>query len=567
MLLRSGTDYGKILGAAFVAYIFAVAVGQLSFIADPRYLHEETRSLFLYHRFGDPDLFAGDYLTSFVSAFPQPHLYAGLTKFWLWLGGDLLMLHRLMTVICWLAFLSGMAFAARQIGGWVMVVGVVGIALVQPIYLHQITSATPHAFAFPLMAWGLAALLCGSTRGLMVVTLLSGLLYAATVPLLGVMLAWQVLVAQRLWSQSRRRQFWSLLLLALTGGLSLWLVFASLRGLEGFGAALAPLQRMEVYPENGPEGRHFFGVFSPLTYVLGKTVSQFKFSAALQSLFFMLVYAAFCLYGLFNLNKSERPRAVFIAFVVCAVAIWLAILLLKPFHSYRFVLYPAFTVMPLLFVAGLQQFMHRHEKTLRFPEVITLALLTVFVLAFDSFDEKKLGYSGNLGSEEQKIADFAAAQPQDSTLAIWPEVETPLEMIPYVARRPLFVMRKLHYPNYEGHLLTMRARMQALIDAYLAVEEEPLHSLHCRWGVDYLVVDKRHFDGEPGARPRYFAPFDAEIEERWQRHEASEFLLHNPDPAIVALETDAYVVLRLSALRQPGPEGDAGACEVSGGHR
>lgn len=563
MFTRSGSDYSKVLGAAFGLYICIVLFGQMSVVVDPAYLHEEQRALFRYHQLSDPGLFADDYLTSFSSAFPQPYLYDWLTRFWALGGGDLVLLHRLIPLVCWVAFLVGMAVVARNLGGWIVILGVVGVAAAQPIYLHQITSATPHAFAFPLLAWGLVAAFRGSVRGLAFVTLLSCILYVATVPLLGLMLAWQVLINERLWRKPPSQQFWPLLLLAVTGGLSLWLMFGSLRGLEGFGAALEPMQRVDVYPENGPDGRHFFGIFNPLAYVLGKAVSQFRTSTALYSLLLLLIYCLFGLYGLFNLRTAERGRSVLLAFVLCGVAIWLAVFLLKPFHSYRFVLYPVFTVMPLLFVVGLRQFILRYRQTLRFPEAVGLGAVALFALTFDGLDQKKMGYSRHLGPEQMQILAFAEAQPPDTSFAIWPELETTLEMIPYAARRPLFVMRKLHYPLYEGHLLTMREKMDALIDAYLATDAMPLRALHCRWGVDYLVVKKAHFQGED-ERPRYFAPFDARIEDLWQTRRREDFLLSDPDPGTIALATEGHFVLQLNTLVPAGRHDGAAGCGPPG---
>ena len=563
MLTGSGSDYSKVFGAIFVLYVCFVLVGQMQYVVDPGYLHEEQRSLFRFHQLNDPSLFDGDYLATFANAFPRPYLYEWLNRFWVWAGGDLLLLHRLIPLACWIAFLAGLAVAARHLGGWVVVLGVVGIAAAQPIYLHQITSATPHAFAFPLLSWGLVAAFRGSVRGLAFVTLLSCILYAATVPVLGLMLAWQVLINERLWRKPPSQQLWPLLLLAVTGGLSLWLMFGSLRGLEGFGAALEPMQRLDDYPENGPDGRHFFGVFNPLAYVLGKAVSQFRTSTALYALLLLLIYCLIGLYGLFSLRKTGTVRGVLFAFVLGSAAIWLAIFILTSFHSYRFVLYPVFTVMPLLFVVGLRQFILRYQQIFRFPEAVALGALALFALTFDSVDQKKMGYSRHLGPEQMQIMAFAEAQPPDTSFAVWPELETTLEMIPYMARRPLFVMRKLHYPLYEGHLLTMREKMDALIDAYLATEAMPLRALHCRWGVDYLVVKKAHFQGED-KRPRYFAPFDARVEDVWRAHRREGFLLSDPDFRTIALETEGHFILQLNTLVPEGRHDGAADCGPAG---
>ena len=130
-----------------------------------------------------------------------------------------------------------------------------------------------------------------------------------------------------------------------------------------------------------------------------------------------------------------------------------------------------------------------------------------------------------------------------------------------MASRPLFVMYKVHYPTYREHLLRMRERTNALIDAYLATELEPLRRLHCRWRVDYLIVTREHF-GPAGERPSYFAPFDARIEQILSSHRPEDFLLNRPDRAAVALETGRYTVLDLAALTG-GAAGCAAKPEVA----
>ena len=64
----------------------------------------------------------------------------------------------------------------------------------------------------------------------------------------------------------------------------------------------------------------------------------------------------------------------------------------KPFFIYRFMLYPAFTILPLLFVIGLQQLCRTFAHILRAPDLVSVALIGLLMLALDSFDAKKAGY-------------------------------------------------------------------------------------------------------------------------------------------------------------------------------
>jgi len=546
MRTKSGGYYLNLTIVAYTLLIIAISSIQLYYIIIPNYFHEEHRNLFHYYARQDSTLFANDYITSFVTAFSQPYLYDWLTWLWLWVGGDLIIWHRVLSLVCWLAFLAGVATAAQRFGDRVTMLGVVGIVIVQPIYLYQITSSLPHAFAYPLLIWAIVALVRGAEVFLALLTLLSGLLYPAVTPLIGLLLAWHVFVTQR---GLRKQKSYRLrvLLVGVTGAIAVWLIFGTLSGPDNFGAALEPSQRAAVYPENGLDGRHFYGIFYPFKYVVEKAVTQFRTPIGPYAFSILLLYCILALYGFISLRKDNATWSALLGFIVCAVTVCVAIFLLKPFLVYRFVMYPACTILPLLFVAGLQRYCRWLDRFIPYPNTVALILLALFVVTLDSADQKKIGYWWHLGEEPRRVMAFAADQPPDTLFAAWPDPEGELEFIPYVARRPLFVMHKAHYPTYEEHIIAMRGRMHALIAAYLATDVAALRRLHCDWGVDFLIVNKAHFADDDG-RPRYFAPFDDQIEKIWKRNRREEFLLRAPNPSSVALETASYFILDLKAV-------------------
>lgn len=548
--------------AALLVYAGIVFLVQAGMLVDTAYLHEELRPLYRYHRAAEPDLFAGDYLTSYVGAFGQPLLYDGMTRLWVQAGGALELFHRLVPLACWLAFLAGVAFVARQVGDRVTVVGALGIAVAQPLYLYQITSAVPHAFAFPLLIWAFFALLRGSAAALALVTALAALLYPAVAPLTGLMLAWHLLIGERVLFASHAVRLKSLVLLALVGGLSLWLVYESLRGTADFGAALAPLEQADQYPENGPGGRYSQGVFDPMTYVAARAFAQFRDVFDSYKLLLLFAYGAFALYGMVMLLKDRRAHPALTAFLACSLALFLLVLLLRPYLLYRFILYPLLSIAPILLAVGLETFCRRLGGAGRRASLAAAVSFLAFVAVLDSVDAKKIGYWTRLGSEEARILDFAAAQPRETLFATWPSGESAFEFIPYFAQRPLFVMIKAHYPSHEDHILEMRARTDALIDAYLATDSEPLERLYCLWQVDYLIVDRAQFQ-EGAEAPVYFAPFDTRIAVLWESHGVEDFFLRRPDPAAVVLESGRYQVVRLQAIAEAAQGAAAESCRSS----
>ena len=87
-----------------------------------------------------------------------------------------------------------------------------------------------------------------------------------------------------------------------------------------------------------------------------------------------------------------------------------------------------------------------------------------------------------------------------------------MDNVPYLSRRNVFLTYETHQVMHLEYMQEMRTRMTALIDAYLGQDIQPLLDLNKRFGVEYLLVDKRHFTkGSPLNPPRYFAPFRERI--------------------------------------------------------
>jgi hypothetical protein len=562
MLARDDGWIAKAALAALCVYAGVIFLIQAGMLADTAYLHEELRLLFRYHQAGDAGLFAGDYLTSYVTAFPQPLLYDAISRLWVTAGGDLAVLHRLVPLLCWLGFLAGVALAARKLGDRLTVAAALVLAVAQPLYLYQITSAVPHAFAFPLVIWAFVALLQGSAVWLALLTILAGLLYPAMAPLIGLLLTWQIVVGDKLLFAPNAKRLKNVTLLSISGALAFWLLWGSLAGTSEFGAALAPLERHEFYPENGPGGRYTQGVFNPLTYVAAKAFDQFRNVFDDFKLFLLFAYCAVALYGLAMLLMDGAWRRPVTGFLLCSAVLIVVVLALRPYLLYRFILYPLMSITPLLIAVGLQQFFQRIAATRRAPAAAALLGVLLLALTLDSTDAKKIGYWTRLDAEGARVLAFAAEQPRDTLFATWPSGQSEFEFIPYFVRRPLFVMIKAHYPSHEDHVLEMRARTDALIDAYLATETGPLERLYCLWQVDYLIVDKAQFQSGAEA-PAYFAPFDERIAANWEPHRVEDFLLGDPDPAAVALETEHYRVVRLQAIAEAAQGGAAANCRSS----
>jgi hypothetical protein len=543
-----GKSLSKSLEISLVAILLSallaiVAINTLH-IFNANYFHEELR--ILYHL--DPARTnAKDYGGQYLGKFPQPILYDVLTKAALGIDVDLIIFHKLLMLACLLLVLAGSALAGWRIGGAAAAAAVPLLVAAQPIYHFQINSATPHAFAFPLLIWGLVCLLYERPFLLAGLTVLSGLLYPPISPVLGLGLAWHLVIASNCMSAQNENRVADVLVLGITGAISVTLLWRQLLPIEGYGASLPPGDKVEIYPENGPAGRHFYAVFHPVAYVMRKTIWQFR-QVVPPPIVIMLIlfYIAAAGYGLYQLRKRTDIFRPVLSFIVPSLIFCVLVMLLRPYVSYRFVLYPLFVVLPVLFVGGLLKLCETNRAKPRDQAAAIVAVMAMYIVSLNSLDADRNGFTLRLDDPSNRLMEFVRGLPADNLLAAWPS-GSQTSLISYVAGRPILLNHKAHYPTYEGYTINLRARMFDLIYAYLASDIEPLIRLHCRWKVDYLVVDRDHFADEETA-PDYFAPFNKRIEKILSTAEMSKMILRQPPAGAVVFQAGKFTVLNMALL-------------------
>ena len=511
---------------------------------DANSFHEEFR--ILYHL--DPARTnSKDYAGQFLSRSPQPIGYHLLTKAALGSGLDLIAFHKLLGAACTLLLLAGAAISGWRVGGPLAAILVAAFIAAQPVYNYQISSATPHAFAFPLLMWGLVCLLYERPYSLAGLTVLSGLLYPPVSPVLGLALFWQIVIARKVLCRRDPRRFLDVLVIGVTAAVSLFLVWRQLVPVEGYGAPLPPGEKIEIYPENGPSGRHFHGVFEPLGYVRVTAMDQFHealpFPVLLMAPLAIVAVAGFGFYHLRNRPRVFRP---IVSFVVPSALLCILVTLLRPYIAYRFLLYPLFTILPLLFVCGLLTLCQRYRAMLRYPTAAVAVIMALLAFAVSDLNGHRPLRPLELTQPARELMGYLKTLPSESLIVAWPgQPETSL--IPYVAGRPVLVNYKAHYPTYEQHIENMRERMFDVIDAYMAQDRQPLVKLHCRWRADYFVVDQALASGS-GLPPRYFEPFRERTRTLLETLDPSQLILLDPPAAAIVFEAGSYTVLDLAVL-------------------
>ncbi len=532
-----------------ISYYLFVFIQQIATILDVSLLHEELRQLFPYYQKNDPRLFNGDYITSYYTSSNQPYLYDWLTRFWLFCDGSLVQFHHIMPIILWILLLASAAIAGWRLQGFIGSLGAFGLVLTQPLFLYQITSAIPHAFAFSLLGWTIVALLYENILGLVVLTLLSSVLYPPVTPIIGLSLGGYLIsfYKDELKKFSPSIIIRTIAIVGSTGCLSIILGSAVLQPKEGFGEPLALFQEIEEFPENGFEGRSFIGVTEPQFYIVSKFLDQFNEAVGESGgvIVLLLIYLSVVSQGLVSYIQNSQYQKGLGIFIIVNIIVVSLVFIFKPFYIYRFFFYPfaiLFSVLMPLGVVKLFSFFKNTKKSF----YLSMLFLFIFTLTLDGYNQKKIGYSSVIDTESYKVLDFVQTLPTNTLIAGWPTNALKgnlTEIIPYIAKHRVLIQGKAHYPTHKGYLIEMRKKMYSFIDAYSASNGKAINKLKDDYNVSYLLVDKRHFSKKT---PIYFAPFKNYIKNIWASRKKGEFLLNNSELQGKVFETENYYILNIN---------------------
>ena len=532
--------------AAFLGLlaVFATAISlRLPSYFDADQFNEEVR--ILYH-FDLSKLQTNDYSGYFLEQLPQPIAYEGLTKAALAVGIDLATFHRALGAACFLIFLAGIFVASLRVGPLFALI-VASFAAAQVVFFQQTSSAAPHAFAFPLLSWMLVALVYDRLWLGGVLAVLASLLYIPMAPALGLMFAYHGLFLPKTHSKPADRWYLSAAIVALVGLISIVLVSHQLQPIDGYGQPIQPGQDIEKYPENGPQGRYHISVFSPVYHVVSTALGQFHESVppvlAFILLALMLVFSAL---GFYNLRSEPSTFRSLSVFLVASALCFGLVFLIRPYVSYRFLLYPLFTVLPFLFVYGIVNLISRTEKLSRLIQVTIASILILLGVSMGAAEHSQVNRRLSLTQSDREMLDFVRTLPAMSLIAAWPNREA-ASLIPYITGRPLFVDYKAHYPSHEKYLLQMRERMFSLIDAHLAASVDPLQTLMCRWDVNYMLIE-RSMLGQGSAKFNYFAPFNRRISDRIAMLSGKRNILLNLPESAAVFTSTKYVIFDLKRV-------------------
>jgi hypothetical protein len=259
------------------------------------------------------------------------------------------------------------------------------------------------------------------------------------------------------------------------------------------------------------------------------------------------VLASIAVVGFVRLVRCREPAAAGFLLVPAAAAAtyaaaWLAMpLLYVPERYLKFALPIAAVVMipvgAYWLVAGRET--GRLRRNVASAAAITVSVLTVLLVG--SRGPTQSGLPVVITAPQMALYDFLATLPADALVAGWPES---MDNVPYVTGRRVLLSRELHLPFHAAYVRELRARMQALMDAYFATDIEPVIRLRDGYGVTHLVIERAHLTD---SAPTYFMPFGPGIAARFLQARARAVVWRLPD-AVLAFTSPDFVVLDLTRI-------------------
>jgi hypothetical protein len=532
-------------------------------LTNPLIINDDVRQqIYWMQQWRDPSLFKGDFLTGYARHY-VPWGVKGL--YWLasWWVSPLyfakLLPGFLFVCLAVCLYKLGTRLSDRRLG-WMMV----AIFWLMPFFLDNLAGGLARAFAAPLLAlfwlgwqaerpWVMGA-------ALLLQALFIPYIFLVAAP--AALLAW---LLARL-GQDRPPPFPAkaehFFLLGLGAALT---VAMELRfNAAGYGP-LVGFQDMVNHPEFYAHGRD---ALLPQPSFLWELISPWEFippfhewgwvAGALVCLGLLALMAV----GARRLDWSTwRPRlkpAAYLGLASLMLYFLARVFLLKLFVPDRYLMYTLNLFYCLLLALGLQAAL----RVERWPRHLAILVL-VAAAALGAWRLQGVGLK-NYAAYRPLYAALAAT-PKDALIAGHPYL---MDTVPTLARRRAFATYELAHPWSRGYWAKLKPRLTDLFKAYYAADPQTVVDFCRKYGIDFLIVDDRHFTPAflkggyflfpydrrhfPGMKRRgaereycpFFAPFDQEIKQITAGRQKFALL---SDPEFHAVVLDQH--LRLIDMR------------------
>lgn len=559
------TVFWLVLSLAVAAYFASEGLRQ-AFHTQYVVQDDARQHVFWMERFLDGGLFPRDLIADYFQAM-APYGYSGLYGLMSLLGIDPLLLNKLLPLAL------GLATTAYCFGLTLQLLRVPAAAFISSLLLNHslwmqddLISATPRAFFYPLVLAFLYYLSRRSWLPCLAALALQGLFYPSSVFIsVGILIlrSFEWRGGRPHLSQDKRDYLVCAVGLAVS---TIVLLIYALKS-SGFGPVVMASEARSM-PEFSPGGRmRVFHEGFWEYWVSGQNTGLIPASSLLPVTVCVSVLLPILLRypNRFTLIKQIAFDIKLLAhFATASVFMFLAahLLLFKLYLPNR---YTQHSLRIILCVAGgitvaaiLDAVFHSSDKQVyasipgrKLLAVGLVALLAITLAVYPGKPREFMHASYRVGREPQ-LYEFFSRQPKDILIA---SLSREADRIPVFAKRSNLVSWECSLPFHKGYYSQMRRRAIDLINAQYGPDVGELQSFIRKYGVDFVLVDRRAFE------PDYLAS------DKWIRlyqpaaNDAMTRLKQGSEPALARLikrcsefETEDHIVLAAECILKASPE-------------
>jgi hypothetical protein len=500
------------------------------------------------------------YLSSYPLGFHAIYYLFGATGV-----ADPILVGSVLPYLLFALVLGALVWSLAVTEGWLIALATAILLCSCDDFLARMTGGLARSFAFPSAALAIAGLLLGRVSWLIAATIFGAASYFAMGVFSGFCLAAHLLLPSFAFHRagSSLPFLRKVAALGAAGVLAGVLVVPIAINSKPFGP---PTTRavLDKFPEIGPGGRYHWedalearglpadtltsvlrsmtNLSRPLglpTRTLGDRLSSLIKPAVLLILVVGVVVA---LPSRPHLQRLLLTAPVIVVLYVASDALWPQFWIPQRYVGYSV---PLITIVLLPIASGALISRIASLAGLRVSPGLAGLLFTVaLTLTLGGRGPGASGLSVRFDPEEARLLSYLNQLPRESLVAGWPGDDEAFESTALIARRRMLVSFETHQVYHQQYALTMRDRMNALVDAYATGRVDALAQLRDRLGVTHVVVDWRHFE-----KPlKTFEPFASRLKALNVSGAAAAGALQTVAAGAGVYRSEHFAVLDLSRL-------------------
>lgn len=510
--------------------ISAFALGayyHLPALTDEYVINDDVRQhIYWMQQFGDSDLFRDDLLTAYAKNL-QPWGIIFIYYIFSFIASPLT-LSKILPIILFPVSALYMYKLLKIVTGSEYT-GLIGalIFIITPAFFNYMAGGNPRSFSFPLLIIFLYYLI-GKNYFISSVVMIAQCLFYPIVALLAYptyLLSFVRVAGKKVsWERSTAKIIWFVLSLVICIFMLSAKYVSSPDPLIG---RITTRSQMVDKPEYYRDGRVAYlpvssvttlvksaaaGLFSKAKTVAGK-FSRLSFGILSPRSFIIKALALTIIFGpvIFLIVEIARGKISFpleLYYLLLSSIIMYAIadiMLLRLSRPEKYLFYPA-RILGLIAISAALGQIARKIRNGRIKKIFQTSLIVLILLSFRSSSVAGLKDF----SRHKELYQYLGTLPKEAFIAAPPRLLG--DNIPIFSRRKVFINEECSVPVYDQYWETIKRRTYDYFDAYFSEKPVPIYEFCEREGINYVVVDKRHFSEQYLRQNKiYFEPFNSYI--------------------------------------------------------